>query len=152
FAMLREVQPQLLFLRADPQTDGLFHEEIKNDRSQEGEDHGGQDRLDLYPQLRRVAGEEPVMPVDRLDRPETGGDGPEGPAHTVYPESVQRIVITELDLHLDGQVTKAADQQTYPQGSRHVHETAGRGDGDQPRDRAGSGAQGRGFSAVEELD
>src|SRR3989454_9730548 len=106
--VLREVEASHLGFLADPEP----HEGVKNlqddERPHEGQHPGRDDGDDLGLHLPRVAVEEAVCSVgiDRLGGKEPGGEGPPSAANAVDPYHVQRVVVTELRLHIAGVVAE----------------------------------------------
>src|SRR3569833_2961640 len=147
-AMVGEVEAHLFSLvrRAEAATDSLDNE--RDDyRADHRQSHG---RADIH-QLREdrrleVAAVEQTRVAGRVDRrggEQTDRDRAEGTTDTVDAEDVEGIVSLQGILDLDREEADARDEDADEERADRVHETTGRGDGDETRHRARAEAKGR---------
>ena len=89
--MLCEVQSDTFFVVGDTQPHDRAHRLEQNKRTDESEDSGHDDSLELDPQLQRVPIEQAVCPcgINRFGRLDAGGDGTPRAADAVHAEGIE---------------------------------------------------------------
>src|SRR3990170_929278 len=146
FAVLGDVQPQLLLLVLHAQTHGDV-EHLQDNRSDgEGVDPDNADGGQLIQHLAPFAVEEAVEATHGGDGEEAGGEGAPGAADPVHGHDVQGVVQAGAGAQTDGEVAEDAGDAADDDRLHGLDEAGGRGDGDQAGDGAGGGADDAGLA------
>src|SRR3954454_2343826 len=143
--MLGDVEPLGLLVGGDPQPDGGVDGLGQQEGYDEGPHQGGAHGQQLLPEQGEAApGEQPVGAegVDAGVGEEPEEQRAQDPADQVDAHHVEGVVVAEPELELDGQEADHAGDEPDDDGRHGPDEPGAGGDGHQPGDGAGRGAEG----------
>ena len=133
--MLGLVETHDFVFLLDTQTDGLVEDESDDQGNDEGIGTSCHNSDQLNHKLFGIAGQQTGSADSCKD---TGYDGAEGTADTVYTEGIQGIVIFQLGFEQDTAVANQTCSETHQQGSTRLYETSGGGDDNQTGNDTGT--------------
>ena len=148
FGVLGLVKADDFVFLLNPETNGLVNHESDNAGYHESIGSGGGYGDDLGKELRGIAGDETGC-ADSCKG--AGCNGTEGSADTVDPEGIEGVVILELGLHDNCQVTNEACANTDHQSPTRGNKTGSRSYGNQAGNDTGGKSEGARLTGVNPL-